>query len=86
MTFHYPVRHIAIKSVTPQRAGHPAHRRLGSLPLLASHGLEFHLRPQSEVPRVHALLSDPYSSAALAHGAGRPRSAVWDGGPGDSRR
>lgn len=26
MTFHYPVRHIAIKSMTPQRAGHPAHR------------------------------------------------------------
>lgn len=33
MTFHYPVRHIAIKSVKPQRAGHlPAPRPLHAEP------------------------------------------------------
>lgn len=37
MTFHYPVRHIAIKSMQPQRAGHPP--QMASCPIPSPHGI-----------------------------------------------
>lgn len=58
MTFHYPVRHIAIKSMQPQRAGHPPTHGIMPDPLVASQSSNLFIVTTTR-PHVHTHLCTP---------------------------